>query len=196
MTPRKVWMVIPWAPSYQGGVTGVVQQIISHWGSCEDLEPVLVVDCWDRPSLTKLPDAQYFRFQALGAPSLGRLLLSALRAPLTLWRTWRALRDEQVASVNFHYTGVSPWGVAFLKGLGVYRGTLVISFHGTDVRPPTSVTDGWLRSFCYKEANALVACSASLADRLAATLKIDRARISVIMNGPTQPSFDPTRRPP
>jgi glycosyltransferase involved in cell wall biosynthesis len=73
--------------------------------------------------------------------------------------------------------------VALLKRLGLYRGTLVISFHGTDVRPLANVADKWIKTFCYRHADALVACSASLADRMASTLGIDRARIEVIFNG-------------
>ena len=183
MTHRKVWLVLPWAPSNQGGVTAVVQNIIAHWGTCENLAPALVVDNWDTLQPTVHPDALYFRFQAIGASSTGRRLLSVLRTPFTLWRTWRVLRDEQVASVNFHYTGASPWGVAFLKRLGLYRGNLVISFHGTDVRPPANIADRWLRAYCYRHADALVACSASLADRMSTTLCVPRGRITVIFNG-------------
>lgn len=183
MTLRKVWLVLPWAPSNQGGVTGVVQQIIAHRGSCEKMAPELVVDNWDTPHPTRRPDALYLRFQTLDPASPRRLVLSALQTPLALWRICRVLREDKVVAVNFHYTGVSPWGVALLKRLGMYRGSLVISFHGTDVRPPVNAVDRWLRAFCYTHADALVACSASLADRMASTLGVDRSRIKVIFNG-------------
>jgi glycosyltransferase involved in cell wall biosynthesis len=183
MARNKVWLVLPWAPSHQGGVTGVVKQIAGHWGSREDLEPAVVVDDWDAVRPSRRPDAIYFRFQTLDVSSPFRLLLSSLALIVRLKRIWRVLRDEQVTAVNFHYTGLSPLGVAVLKSLGLYQGTLVISFHGTDVHPPINAFDKWLRKFCYQQAEAMVACSASLADRMATAFDFDRSRINVIFNG-------------
>ena len=176
-------LVLPWSPDNQGGVTGVVQQLIAHWGDKQDLNPMLVVDDWDSSRASRRPDALYFRFAALCAVPMSRLPRALLRVPVALWRTWRLLKQEQVAAVNFHYTGNAPWGIAVLKRLGLYRGKLLISFHGTDVRPADDAMDDWLRSFCFRQADALVACSGSLANRMAATFQLARERISVILNG-------------
>jgi len=188
---QKVLLVLPWSPVHQGGVTGVVQQLMANWDMTQPLKPLLVVDEWEARHMRKQADASYFRFTALPAGPLLRLPLALLRMPQTLYRTWRLLKQERVAAVNFHYAGTSPWGLAALKQLGLYRGRLVLSFHGTDVRLPEGRLDQWLRAFCYRHADAMVACSNSLADRMAQTFQLDRKNIDVVPNGVNTRIFSP-----
>lgn len=194
---KKVFLVIPWAPSHQGGVTKVVQQIAAFWRNGGDgaSEPVLAVDDWDHPVGNPADDAFYFRFRALVVNGIVPTLLSILRLPFALRRIHRLLRTHSVAAVNFHYTDYSPLGIAILKRLKFYRGRLVISFHGTDVAPVPNRLERGLRLFCLRSADALVACSNSLADRAAATFGMDRGRFDVVLNGVDVATFRPDAPP-
>ncbi len=188
---EKVFLVIPWAPSHQGGVTRVVQQIAAFWGDDEHCEPVLVVDDWAHPAEEWAGDALYFRFRASVFQRVVPSIVSLARLPLALRRIHRLLKAHSVAAVNFHYTDYSPLGVALLKRLKFYRGRLVISFHGTDVCHVPNLLERAARLFCLRSADALVACSNSLADRASQTFGIDRNRFDVIPNGVDVSIFHP-----
>lgn len=192
---RKVFLVIPWAPSHQGGVTKVVQQIGLFWGKTEVFQPVLVVDDWNHPAEHWSNGNLYFRFRALVIKGFLLSILSVLRLPLALYKINKLLRVHSVAVVNFHYTDYSPLGIAILKRLKFYRGRLVISFHGTDVRHAPNALERMLHLFCLRSADALVACSSSLADRAAATFGLDRRRFDVVLNGVDVATFHPGAPP-
>lgn len=189
---KKVFLVIPWAPSHQGGVTRVVQQIVAFWpDDGAQARPVLVVDDWNHPVENRAGDALYFRFRAWVVNGFLPTLVSFARLPAALYRIHKLLRADDVAAVNFHYTDYSPLGVALLKRLKFYRGRLVISFHGTDVCRVPNRLERWARLFCLRSADALVACSNSLADRAAETYGLDRGRFDVVLNGVDVATFRP-----
>lgn len=191
MRQGEIWLVIPWAPVNQGGVTGVVQNLIRHWGTGDGPQPQLVVNDWQCATPDLRDDALHLRFQVALAGSPAALIKSLAYAPLALWRLWRLLRSRDVQAVNFHYTDLAPFGIALLKRWHLYAGRLVISFHGTDVRAARVGVEGWLQEFTYRHADALVACSNSLADRFAATTGIGRDRVSVVLNGANAAIFRP-----
>lgn len=192
---RKVFLVIPWALSHQGGVTKVVQQIGLFWGKDDFFQPVLAVDDWNHPVEHWSNGDLYFRFRALVIKGFLSSVFSVLRLPFALYKINRLLRVHSVAAVNFHYTDYSPLGIAILKRLKFYRGRLVISFHGTDVRHAPNALERMLHLFCLRSADALVACSSSLADRAAATFGLDRRRFDVVLNGVDVSIFRPGAPP-
>lgn len=181
-SPSSVWLVLPWSPKHQGGVTGVVQQIQAWWGDL-DVRPQLVVNDWGASTPLAQGQSLHIRLHAVSTRGPLGFVTSLRHLPSTLWRTYQLLRQQSVVAVNFHYTDTAPFGVALLKRIGAYRGRLVISFHGTDVKPASGLIDRLVRSFCYGTADCLVACSASLADRMASTLGVQRDAVSVVPNG-------------
>lgn len=192
-----VWLVLPWSPEHQGGVTGVVREIMRFWPAHAQLaRPTLVVDDW--AAVKPRPQQGYVRrrLRALASHSTWGALRSLVQAPRTLLHTLAALRAERVVAVNFHYTDTAPFGVALLKRLGLYRGRLVISFHGTEVRPARHWTEGLLRRLCYRWADSLVACSPSLAERMVSTLRCRPEHIQVIPNGVDTDLFHADAPPP
>ena len=182
-TRPTVWLILPWSPHFQGGVSGVVRQLAKVMNQCSSARPVVVVDDWTSAGGLWNEDIFSLRLLLIADETTRATLTSLLLAPLTLLRTYRELRSQNVAAVNFHYTNYAPLGIALLKWLGLFRGRLVISFHGTDVNGGKSSLGRLLRAFCHRQADSLVACSSSLADRMSTTFTVDRNRISVVHNG-------------
>jgi glycosyltransferase involved in cell wall biosynthesis len=111
-------------------------------------------------------------------------------APLRLWHTVRLLQKYNAQSVNFHFPGIAPFGVAVLKRLGLFRGKLVLSYHGTDVAPPRGRIERLIQAFVLRSADHLVACSNGLAERMSLQFAIPVSRVDVIPNGVDASVFD------
>ena len=190
-TRSSVLLVLPWSPALQGGVSGVVRQLVAALQREGGPTPLIVVNDWNQARPASDAGFTRVRLQTLVDSSWRSLMSSALRTPLTLWVTHRLLLQHRAVAVNFHYTDHAPLGVVLLKRLGLFRGRLVISFHGTDVHNNSRWLSRWLRAVCLRSADAVVACSSSLADRAAQTLDLDRSRISVIFNGVNSAVFRP-----
>jgi len=116
-------------------------------------------------------------------------------APLRLWRTFRLLQKYNAQAVNFHFPGIAPFGVAVLKRLGIFRGKLILSYHGTDVAPPSGRIESLIRAFVLQSADHLVACSNGLAERMSSQFAIPSSRVDVILNGVDSSVFDGVGRP-
>lgn len=184
-------LVLPWSARHQGGVTSVVEQILDHWDSNDPIVPRLVVNSWESPVLRKEAGELTFRFDLLGTLKPSTMLKTLARAPLTLFHTASLLRRLNAVVVNFHYVGLSPLGIAVLRRFGLYRGRLILSFHGTDVCVPETPLQRLLIKYILRSADAVVACSNGLATRMVPTLGISRDRISVIYNGVDVDMFRP-----
>jgi glycosyltransferase involved in cell wall biosynthesis len=123
------------------------------------------------------------------------VLKAIVVAPLLLWRTFRLLQKCDAQAVNFHFPGIAPFGVAVLRRLGVFRGKLVLSYHGTDVAPPGGRIESLIRAFVLRSADHLVACSNALAERMSSQFAIPVSRVDVILNGVDASVFDGIGRP-
>jgi glycosyltransferase involved in cell wall biosynthesis len=176
-------LVLPWSPGEQGGVTRVVEELRSSFAAQGWLAPIVAVDTWDALVARRSGPVWHLRFALTGVASAAGLAKSIVRIPLVLWRLRRWLRAVDARVVNFHFPALSPLGVLALKRLGLFRGHLILSFHGSDVRPPDDFLERRLRPIVHEGADALVACSASLADRLSSMFRIPRERVRVIHNG-------------
>ena len=186
-----VLLVLPWSPDNQGGVTNVVKNLMGNWPSDTSTRPVLAIDNWASPRAVEAHDGVNFRFSALGPPTFPNLLKSFVAVPIRLFRTRALMRQYNVHAVNFHYPGLSAFVTSLTRKLGFYRGNLILSFHGSDVRPPSNWLERLLRPKVLGMADAIVACSCSLADRLSNTLGVPRERIQVIVNGVDTSIFRP-----
>jgi len=98
----------------------------------------------------------------------------------------RALRKKEVGLVNFHFPTMSVLPLAILKSLGLWRGRIVLTFHGSDALEIDPERPAW--RFIATQVDAVTACSSALAERVAA-LKLFRSTPSVIYNGIDIPRF-------
>ena len=111
-----------------------------------------------------------------------RYLLSMIRRfPHQL----RELRRLNVRIVNFHYPTLCAYPLAVLKKLGLWKGRIILSFHGSDVLDVNPLSPRW--RLIAEQTDAVSACSSALAERVAA-LRLFGVEVHPIHNG-----IDPTR---
>jgi glycosyltransferase involved in cell wall biosynthesis len=111
--------------------------------------------------------------------------------PLGLLRLRRLLHELNVQVVNFHYIGDGALSVALLRRLGLYRGKLVLSVHGTDVRLPDTRIGRAIYRIVLANADLIVAVSQGLARRAMQEFGLSQAQVTVIPNGVDHSIFKP-----
>jgi len=184
-------IVLPWSPALPGGVSVVVRNLLRQWRA-EGVAARLVVARWGA-SKVALDAEGYtnFQFGLLGALNLVALTKALVSAPIRLWRTWKLLRLQQISAVNFHYPSLDALGVALLRRVGLFKGRLVLSFHGTDVRLPSTPLEAFLWRWLFKMSSAITTCSKALAHEVALAYGVTEESISVIYNGVDADLFRP-----
>ena len=193
---RVVWFVVPWSPLQQGGVSAVVQRLAAGMNAIPDVAASIVVNDWPSKQPQWGDDSFLrFRFQAIVADTWRATLISIGRFPVALWRTATLLHRSRVHAVNFHFADHSAVCIAVLKRLGLYRGRLLISLHGTDVRLPSSFVERVALRLSLRQATAIVACSKSLATRVTEVFSVARDRVEVVYNGADSGIFHPGALP-
>lgn len=191
---RSVLIVLPWSPGHPGGVSVVVRYLLRHLDGYP-LEPIAVVSDWGAGKPRVDADGvRAFRFAIVGRADPSGYLKAAATAPLRLLRTLSLIRETRADAVNFHYPGLDALGVALLRRLRLFRGRIVLSFHGTDVRWPSAGVEERLWRVALSEADAISACSNDLADRIAQSFGLHRERIAVVYNGVDPRIFAPAAR--
>lgn len=114
---------------------------------------------------------------AAGAMSPRYMLTAMRRLPVMLER----LRRYDLRVINFHFPQLNVYPVALLKRLGLWRGRIVLSFHGSDVLAIDEKSPAW--RLIASQTDAITACSASLAERVKALGLFGQMPISVVYNG-------------
>lgn len=183
-------LVLPWDPGAVGGVNQVVLNLYQQFAANGPLQPRLLVHEWDattpreevtasgvnvtrvrvRPPYDTGP-ADLFRFLLRGLPELRQLA--------------RLIRAYDVRVVNCHYIGSATLTWSLAKLFGMFRGKLILSLHGLDIRTIAKLT-GLQRAFwryALERADAIIACSQGLADETIATLGLSGRNVVTIHNG-------------
>jgi len=166
-----------------GGVDVVVENL---WRGLERVDPGLAtigiqdwIDAGDRV------DNEGRRFIHLNFPSLPPaengaflryLITLACRIPRILWE----LRRKRIRLVNFHFPTLNVFPLAVARRVGLWRGRIVLSFHGSDALAIDPRSPAW--RFIASQVDVVTACSADLARRVAA-LNLFRDAPRVIYNG-------------
>ena len=192
---RSYLFVLPWDPHIVSGVNGVVRNLAKAMAEKGSQEPLIAIDSWEHWTAKQLGDAFQFRFSIWGAMSALGVQKAIVVGPLRLWDTLRLLKKYDAQAVNFHFPGMAPFGVAVLRRMRLFRGKLVLSYHGTDVAPAKSRMESVIRNFMLRSADHLVACSDGLAARMSSQFSIPLSRIDVIVNGVDASVFDGAGRP-
>ena len=187
---RPAWLfVVAWDLHYVGGVNQVVVNLHAQLREHGPCRPLVLVNDW--------ADARLVREEREGRETL-RL---RLRAPVGAGPWWKTLpayglglprllgrlaalaRAERLRVVNVHYPSLGALNWVLLKRLGLFRGALLLSFHGLDLaeveRSRGATRRLWHRLL--RAADGVTACSAALAARI--TAFEPRARVCVVHNG-------------
>lgn len=187
--PGKVLLFQPFHFDLLGGVDVVVENL---WRGLERQQPgFATIGIQDWVNEGDEVDAEGRRFLHLNLPQPPEGGLSAhLRYMITLLRRIprivRELRARDITVVNFHFLTLNVFPLALIKRLGLWRGRIVLSFHGSDVLAVDPDSAAW--KFIAAQVDEVTACSQALAEQVDA-LKLFRRPPRVIYNGIDIPRF-------
>ena len=176
-------LVLPWSPDLPGGVSVVVRNLASVWEDAGIPHAILVSDWASKRASSDEKGRLRLKLAIFGRLSPVGLLKSALLWPVTLGRTFGLLKKRGVTAVYFHYATLDSFGVALLKRLGLFKGRLILCFHGTDVRKPRGRLESILWNVVFNASDAITACSNSLARGVEQTFALPEGRVVTIYNG-------------
>jgi glycosyltransferase involved in cell wall biosynthesis len=180
-----------WDPIGPGGVNQVVANLFAEMRPRAGVRPALLVNEWDAkaPRVERLGRFPTVRLR-MRAPSFTERPVASWIAfiaalPALLLRLWRMSRTQNLAAVNAHYPSLSllPW--ALLKRWKLFRGRLIFSLHGLEIRTAMGLKGaerrlwGWM----LRQADAIVACSDGLADETRAAFPAAASKVVTIHNG-------------
>jgi glycosyltransferase involved in cell wall biosynthesis len=160
--------VMPWELYQLGGVNQVVINLIHRMRQSPAYEPLILINSWDHVE----PDHRdsefgptiYYRLRAPWNPR--RPIKNLLGFLLDLPRVLSRLRSitAKAAVVNIHYPGLTAFAFALLKRTGLYRGKLLLSFHGIDLdeAKQTSGVSRGLWRFILRHTDHIVTCSIAI----------------------------------
>src|ERR1035437_3381672 len=191
-------LTVNWPVSATGGVNEVILSLAQQLRAQAAYNPVIAVTSWDyspQPSLVRDMEIVNLRLRPPFVPGKGLWSFAAFLA--TLAADMRALaafvRDRRIEVINAHFPDLNAYAVLLLKTLGLFRGKLLLSFHGADI-VAVSQTRGFHRAVwrnLITRADRVVACSDALARDVLRFAP--RARVTAIHNGVDSRLF---RRPP
>jgi glycosyltransferase involved in cell wall biosynthesis len=180
--------VVPWELSLPGGVNQVVSNLVSETVAHDRLRPLVLIMTWAHQRLaeTDTGTASMLRLRVRSpGPGLKRLVTFCVFLPATLHALHRMLRAHAVSTVNVHYPGLAALHWAILRWLGLFKGLLILSFHGSDLRAVRAARGlpqlwWWL---LLRGADAIVACSESLRGQVIDTVPAVAGKAVTIRNG-------------
>jgi glycosyltransferase involved in cell wall biosynthesis len=185
--------VLPWdLRADSGGVNHVVRSLYDGIAADGRLEPRVLVLSWDAAAAIEERDAagrSIVRFRLMSFEQHLALLVGAARylaqLPSELHRLRALVKRYRVAIVNCHYIGSSDLTWIIAKALGLFRGKVFLSLHGRDIRTLAELT-GIRRGvwrWVLRHADAIIACSAGLAEETAAKFGLRPEQVVTIYNG-------------
>jgi len=163
--------VVPWDLHLTGGVNQVVINLHREMLLAGEIEPLVLVNKWSafRP-IQRVIDGRRTVYLRLWSPWTERgwivaLLKWVVTLPVSIFDLLRFCRRNRVLAFNFHFAGLSAFPIALLRFLRLYRGALIISFHGADLRDAQGRgrIEHALWRFVLHYATAIVACSKAFA---------------------------------
>src|SRR5690349_2612149 len=196
--PLPVYLLtVEWRIESVGGVNQVVLNLAEQLQHCSPYRPVIAELSWEgnrKPSSTQGIPVLNLRMRELSGirPVLGWLAT----LPANMWALSRFLRQQRVAVVNIHFPSLDTIVFFLLRWSGLYRGKLLLSFHGSDVTAVANVHGIyrmlWRRVIA--SADGVVTCSEALRRQVLAAAP-GAARVVVIHNGVDASRFAGTRPP-
>ena len=162
--------LLPWSLEGDGGVNQVVANLMNQMARHGDYRPILLVNSWDDSTLREqeIGGCPHFFLRLIdfcdGKKYLKNILKLVAGLPATLKIVAKFLAAENVSVINVHYCGLCALHITILKALGLYRGTFILSFHGSDLASAQQ-TKGpirWLWKLLLHSADSIVTCSEHL----------------------------------
>jgi glycosyltransferase involved in cell wall biosynthesis len=187
IAPGHTLLYLPWEFDLLAGVDVAVDRLYGFLDRAGPGSVTIGLQDWHRSGLEV--DAVGRRFLRLNLPQPPSAagvagVLPWLRYLLTLARRVpgiaATLRRHRIATVNVHYVTTNAFVLALAKTLGLWRGRIVLSFHGSDALTVDECSPVW--KLIGTVADAVVACSEPLRRELVG-MNLFRAPVTVIHNG-------------
>jgi len=181
--------VLGWPLNNMGGVNEVVRNLIRQYQSAGEIAP-MVIEAADQPSSYTTDEGT----TVIGIPfpvvyDAGRPLPSLLkflvRAPSFLMKLRALCRAYSIEILNPHFIGMEHFSLVLLRRLGLFKGRLFLSFHGSDIRDMIQAKgfERWLFRLLLRGADALIPCSKGLGEEILMLAPECAQRIVPIPNG-------------
>jgi len=185
----KTWLfVVPWDLHHPGGVTQVVINLYKECARQGKYRPLVLILDWNARSPVYVNDSScrtvHLRVRQPDVSMKG-LLAWVLALGPGLLQLRRLLRQENVHVINVHYPDTSAFAFALLRQCGLFRGRLLFSFHGMDLRQAVSTRGLGVAIWRYLAAtlDAASACSEALAADVRNFFEDKKEKVRVVYNG-------------
>ena len=182
-------LVTPWDLGAPGGVNEVVLNLHRQIAQAGEFAPLVLVNKWSarRPIETVVDGRRTIYFRVASPWTDGSwwgLAKWLLVSPLFFADLWRMCRRHRVAVFNVHYPSGGAFTLALARALQLFRGDLVLSFHGLDLADAQrgDRVERRLWRFTFRRSTAVAACSRAFADDVRGFTSGD-ARVAVVHNG-------------
>jgi glycosyltransferase involved in cell wall biosynthesis len=189
VSPKPAYcFILGWSFDVQGGVSEVVKNLIEEFREGREWDPIRLEAQWDPQSqaVEAGPTKHlYFRFRPPYEPKrpLRHSLAFLRHLPSDVKALRRIARDHNIAVFNPHFVGYGSVILVLMRRLRLYKGKVILSIHGTDIRQAHQATGAgrfWWR-FLLRNADAVVACSDGLGQEV--HILEPRARLVTVHNG-------------
>ena len=180
---------VPWDLDHPGGVNQVVANLHDEMARAGEFAPLILVNEWAAArAVEKRVNGRLTIYFRLTSPWPDGTLLGLCKwlvmSPMMFVGLWRICRRHRVKVFNVHYPTLTAFPVAVLRALRLYRGKLLLSFHGLDLAwaARSQPVDRSLWRFVLRQSDAAVACSSAFGDEVE-RFTGGAARVVVIRNG-------------
>jgi glycosyltransferase involved in cell wall biosynthesis len=185
-------IALPWGLDAIGGVTQVVLGLYDGIEKDGRLRPGILVASWGDTEPVEQVDAagRLIVRSRVRSPSgrgslVSNLVHYVLALPAELRRIHMLARRYSIQVVNCHYIGSSEFTWTVARMLGLYRGKMILSLHGLDIRT-LAARRGVRRqlwAWVLRRADAVVACSEGLAAETIEAFGLRSDHVVTIHNG-------------
>jgi len=167
--------------------------------------PLIIQNTWRcrKAEWTEIADAPAasLRLRSPVAPkggwsSLRAFLVYVITFPAVALEIYKIVKSYNVRTINIHYPGFNTITFLLIKRLGLFKGRLIISFHGSDLRwgMPLVGINGFLWRTFLRNSDKITVVSQQLADPIVSRYPVLKDSVYVIHNGVDATKFESPRR--
>jgi glycosyltransferase involved in cell wall biosynthesis len=181
--------VLGWPFANLGGVNEVVRNLVQEFHNFGPLAPLVI-----QPAATESEDplsdgtpvvSLPFPTVYTGRHKVARFVKFCVQLPRFFWQLRDLCRRHQIRVVNPHFIGLEYFPLMLFRRLGGFRGRLLLSFHGSDIRGmmQSRGLERYLSRLLLRGADVLVPCSRDLGEEIRMFVPECADRIVPIANG-------------
>lgn len=191
-TPKESYLfILPWSLKYVGGVNQVVENLFSQMKLDGKYTPIIMVNSWDDVKIRKEKineiDHYFFRLRSPWNASKKMVNFTAFCMELlkTSWRFYKFINLHKITTINVHYCSLFALNISFIKFIRLFKGHLILSFHGKDLlfAKQSQDIEKLLWKILLRSAERIITCSESLKNELALFDKFSFHKIVSVHNG-------------